>query len=115
MCKYCKERSPESFFYVCYVFIHRSVTKGVYPRPKVSNMKKKIAVFANGYGLDSLKALLRGFRSADVNNEYDIFVFFSYASYDEFEEFNRGELNIYDLPDSKTMTLSSCCPTALIP
>ncbi|MCR5616218.1 MAG: diguanylate cyclase [Saccharofermentans sp.] len=64
-------------------------------------MKKKIAVFANGYGLDSLKALIRGFRSADADNEYDIFVFFSYASYDEFEEFNRGELNIYDLPDLK--------------
>ena len=101
MCKYCKERVSKVFFYICYVFIHRSVIKAVYPRPKVRKMKKKIAVFANGYGLDSLKALLKGFRSADVNNEYDIFVFFSYASYDEFDEFNRGELNIYDLPDLK--------------
>lgn len=62
-------------------------------------MKKKIAVFANGYGLDTLKLLLRGFRNADVNNEYDFFIFISFASYDEFDEFNQGELNIYGLPD----------------
>lgn len=62
-------------------------------------MKKKIAIYANGYGLESLKALLRGFTSADAKKEYDVYVFMSYASYDEFEEFNKGELNIYDLPD----------------
>ena len=62
-------------------------------------MRKKIAVFANGYGIDTLKPMLRGFRAVDADNGYDFFVFISYASYDEYEDFNKGELNIYKLPD----------------
>ena len=61
-------------------------------------MKKKIIVFANGFGLDPLNALIKGFTDADINNEYDFFVFISYASYDSSEESNLGELNIYRLP-----------------
>ena len=68
---------------------------------QVRNMKKKIAVFANGFGLEPLNALIKGFTDADVNNEYDFFVFISYASYDSSEESNLGELNIYRLPDLK--------------
>ena len=66
-----------------------------------TRLKKKIAVFANGFGLEPLNALIKGFTDADVNNEYDFFVFISYASYDSSEESNLGELNIYRLPDLK--------------
>lgn len=62
------------------------------------NKRKKIAVFANGYGMDTLYALLKGIKSVDICDNFDFFVFISYASYDDFDDFNAGELKIYDLP-----------------
>lgn len=61
-------------------------------------MRKKIAVFANGYGMDALHATLKGIKSVDICDDFDFLIFISYASYDDFEDFNAGELNIYKLP-----------------
>ena len=61
-------------------------------------MRKKIAVFVNGYGMDTLNAALKGIKSVDICKDFDFFLFISYASYDDFEDFNKGELKIYDLP-----------------
>ena len=61
-------------------------------------MRKKIAVFVNGYGMDTLNAALKGIKSVDICKDFDFFLFISYASYDDFDDFNKGELKIYDLP-----------------
>ena len=49
-------------------------------------MKKKIAVFVNGYGMDSLYAVLKGIKSVEVCGDFDFFIFVSYASYDDFDD-----------------------------
>lgn len=64
-------------------------------------MRKKIAVFINGYDLDSLNATLEGIKRSDTFKEYDFFLFVSYASYDSPEDYNKGELNVYTLPRMK--------------
>lgn len=64
-------------------------------------MRKKIAVFVNGYGPDALNATLRGIKRSDTFKDYDFFLFVSYASYDSPENYNKGELNIYTLPRMK--------------
>ena len=64
-------------------------------------MRKKIAVFVNGYGMESLNATLKGLRQSATFSNYDFFVFVSYASYDTHDNYNKGELNIYDLPQLK--------------
>lgn len=64
-------------------------------------MRKKIAVFVNGYGMEALNATLKGIRQSETFSNYDFFIFVSYASYDTQENYNRGELNIYSLPKLK--------------
>ena len=64
-------------------------------------MRKKIAVFVNGYGMESLNDTLRGIRKSDTFSNYDFFIFVSYASYDTPDNYNKGELNIYGLPKFK--------------
>ena len=64
-------------------------------------MRKKIAVFVNGYGMEALNATLKGIRQSESFSNYDFFIFVSYASYDTQENYNRGELNIYSLPKLK--------------
>ena len=64
-------------------------------------MRKKIAVFVNGYGMESLNATLKGLRQSATFSNYDFFVFVSYASYDTQDNYNKGELNIYELPQLK--------------
>ena len=64
-------------------------------------MRKKIAIFVNGYGLEALNATLKGIKQSETFSEYDFFIFTSYASYDTPENYNQGELNIYGLPRMK--------------
>ncbi|MBR6257917.1 MAG: GGDEF domain-containing protein [Lachnospiraceae bacterium] len=61
-------------------------------------MKKKLAVFANGFSIDSLLNALKGIRQFAAEKDFDIFVFMSFASYSENRFLNQGELNIYNLP-----------------
>ena len=64
-------------------------------------MRKKIAIFVNGYGLEALNSTLRGIKKSDSFSDYDFFIFTSYASYDTPDNYNQGELNIYGLPKFK--------------
>lgn len=64
-------------------------------------MRKKIAIFVNGYGFEALNATLKGIKQSDTFSDYDFFIFASYASYDTPENYNKGELNIYSLPKLK--------------
>ena len=64
-------------------------------------MRKKIAVFVNGYSMEALNSTLKGIKQSETFSNYDFFIFVSYASYDTQENYNRGELNIYSLPKLK--------------
>ncbi|MBE7069375.1 MAG: diguanylate cyclase [Ruminococcaceae bacterium] len=64
-------------------------------------MRKKIAVFVNGYGMEALNATLKGLSQSESYSGYDFFIFVSYASYDTPDNYNKGELNIYGLPQLK--------------
>ncbi|MBR5360815.1 MAG: substrate-binding domain-containing protein [Lachnospiraceae bacterium] len=60
-------------------------------------MKNKIAVCANGWNDDSLFAALEGIKEYAKIEDFDIFVFLSFASYSEQTALMQGELNIYRL------------------
>lgn len=61
-------------------------------------MKKKIALFANGWNGENLDSFLNGFKSS-FEEDVDIFAFTSYSAY-SMDEVNRTcENSIYDLPD----------------
>ena len=64
-------------------------------------MRKKIAIFVNGYGLEALNSTLKGLKQSETFSNYDFFIFASYASYDAPDNYNKGELNIYLLPKLK--------------
>lgn len=59
-------------------------------------MKKKIAVYVNGWSLPILRQALEGMKqfAKEQNQEFDIFVFMNHASYSEYVDINQGELNI---------------------
>ncbi len=58
-------------------------------------MKRKIAVCANGWSLDALSDAIEGFRECAKAEDFDVFVFLSFASYSVHHSLVRGELNIY--------------------
>jgi diguanylate cyclase (GGDEF)-like protein len=60
-------------------------------------MKKKIAVCANGWNYDMLLSALEGMKKQAQKEDFDTFVFLSFASYSEHVDLMRGELNIYEL------------------
>ncbi len=60
-------------------------------------MKKKIAVYANGFNLESLRQALYGIREYTKTEDFDIFIFMCCASYGEDHAHNQGELSIYHL------------------
>ena len=62
-------------------------------------MKKKIAVCANGWNYDSMLEALKGIQEYASKEDFDVFVFLSFASYSEHVSLMRGELNIYELMD----------------
>ncbi|MCR4895813.1 MAG: GGDEF domain-containing protein [Lachnospiraceae bacterium] len=62
-------------------------------------MKKKIAVCGNGWNYDSLLAALDGINEYASREDFDVFVFLSFASYSEHSTLSQGELNIYRLLD----------------
>ena len=61
-------------------------------------MKKKVAVFTNGWNDDYLDFALEGIRRRASQDNYDVFVFLDYTSYDKTKEELTGELNILNLP-----------------
>lgn len=64
-------------------------------------MKKKIAVFTNGWNDEYLDFVLEGIKDAASEHNMDVFVFLDYTSYDKSPENLMGELNILNLPDLK--------------
>lgn len=61
-------------------------------------MKKKIAVFANGWSYEYLQGVMQGIRKNAEENNIDIFLFTNFSSYNRVQNENQGELNIYRLP-----------------
>jgi diguanylate cyclase (GGDEF)-like protein len=61
-------------------------------------MKRKIAVFTNGWNDDYLDFALEGIRKRAAEGDIDVYVFLDYTSYDKPEDEIRGELNILNLP-----------------
>lgn len=64
--------------------------------------KKKIAVFATGWGTDILAHFMRGMTAVLKPLNIDIYLFMCYASYGETDNSRYGELNIMNLPDMHT-------------
>ena len=60
-------------------------------------MKKKLAVYANGWSNDALSEAMTGIRKYAAKEDFDVFVFMSFASYSEHVALSQGELNIYKL------------------
>ena len=49
-------------------------------------MKKKIAVYANGFSMDSLREALEGIKVYAEKKDFDVFVFLSFASYSDVQQ-----------------------------
>ena len=64
-------------------------------------MKKKIAVFTNGWNDDYLDFALEGIKRRASEDNIDVFIFMDYTSYDKTEAEITGELNILNLPQLK--------------
>lgn len=62
-------------------------------------MKKKIAVFTNGWNDDYLEFAFEGIRKRASEDNIDVFIFLDYTSYDKSREEINGELNILNLPE----------------
>ena len=62
-------------------------------------MKHKIAVYGNGWNLETLQQTLVGIRKYAALEDFDVFVFLSYASYSIHTNLNKGQLNLYELGD----------------
>lgn len=61
-------------------------------------MKRKVAVFTNGWNDDYLDFALEGIRRRAAEDNIDVFIFLDYTSYDKTGEDIKGELNILNLP-----------------
>ncbi len=62
-------------------------------------MKKKIAVFANGWSNEYLELVLEGAKNRAAEDNIDLFVFLNYSSGSEGDPGNVGESMIFDLPN----------------
>ena len=62
-------------------------------------MKNRIAVFANGWNNLAIEQALNGIRSATDKLNIDIFLFLSFAAFNQSELRRIGEDNIFELPD----------------
>ena len=62
-------------------------------------MKKKVAVFTNGWSDDYLDFALEGIRRRANEDNIDVFIFLDYTAYDKSQEETTGELNILNLPN----------------
>ena len=60
-------------------------------------MKKKIALYTNGFSLESLWSALDGIKEYAKTEDFDIIIFTSFATYGPDRGHTRGELNIYTL------------------
>ncbi|MCH5341271.1 MAG: GGDEF domain-containing protein [Acetatifactor sp.] len=65
-------------------------------------MKKRIAVFANGWGTEYLRKVVTGAYAVAKDANADIFAFVNFSTFSEFTSgINNSEFNIFQLPDLK--------------
>lgn len=65
-------------------------------------MKKRIAVFANGWGTEYLRKVVTGVYEVARKANTDIFTFVNFSTFSEYElGINNSEFNIFKLPDLK--------------
>ncbi|MCM1120549.1 MAG: GGDEF domain-containing protein [bacterium] len=62
-------------------------------------MKRRVAVFANGWGTEYLREVVTGAFEVARDAATDIFVFVSFSSYSGQDNINNSESNIFRLPD----------------
>lgn len=62
-------------------------------------MKRKIAVFANGWSDEYLLIALQGIKKCARENDIDVYFFVEYSSYNRLDENVQGEVNILNLPN----------------
>lgn len=61
--------------------------------------RKRIAVFANGWGNECLQEVGHGIRQAAALADMDVFAFLNYSVHTETEEIQKREFNIFKLPN----------------
>lgn len=64
-------------------------------------MKKRIAVFANGWGTEYLMEVVNGIYGVAKDENVDIFTFVDFSSFSEQGKINSSECNIFRLPELK--------------
>lgn len=62
-------------------------------------MKKKVALFANGWSSEYLETVMEGIRKRASEDNVDLFAFINFSSGDENKPDNIGERSIFKLPD----------------
>lgn len=62
-------------------------------------MKKRIAVFTNGFSNEFLESVLTGLHQRAKADGVDIYVFITYCASNDYEMQNKCQLNIFHLPD----------------
>lgn len=62
-------------------------------------MKRKIAIIANGWYNKGLQDLYKGIYRYAEPRSIDVFMFLTYSQFRETNEYNKGEFNVYRLPD----------------
>lgn len=62
-------------------------------------MKKKVAIFAVGWGPELLVKFITGLQEGFKDDQVDLYMFMNYALVTSKDYFIAGELNIYNLPD----------------
>ena len=66
---------------------------------KGERMKKKVAIFGNGWSNEYLELVVEGIRKRAKESNVDLFLFANYSAGGEKEEDNVGEKSIFTLPD----------------
>ncbi|MGN1146586.1 MAG: diguanylate cyclase [Acetatifactor sp.] len=62
-------------------------------------MKRKLAVFANGWGTEYLREVVTGIYEVAKEADIDVFTFVDFSSFSEQERTNNSEFNIFRLPE----------------
>ena len=65
-------------------------------------MKKRVAIFANGWSNEYLELVFEGIRKKAADTNVDLYAFVNYSSGSEGATGNTGETSIFELPDIAT-------------
>lgn len=62
-------------------------------------MRRRIALFANGWGTECLQEVGHGIQKVAQNNDIDVFAFVNYSAHADKKTNQLGEFNIFTVPD----------------